>query len=69
MSDSLCQPINSLVLLSALCFLAVFLSQQPYVEIAVLWMFVGSATLAHLHYGIVVVSLLFYIFIRVTMWG
>ena len=55
MSDSRCQLVNSFVLLAALCFVGVFLSQKPSVEIAILWLFVVSTTLAHLHYGMVVV--------------
>jgi len=55
MSDTRCQVLNPFVTVAAFALAAVFMSNDPKVEVSILWSITVAMTLAHIHYGIVVV--------------
>ena len=56
MSDSKCQLLNPLVVLSAVSMVAAQCTNQAAMELSILWLNTVVLTLAHIHYAVVVVS-------------
>ena len=56
MSDTRCQVLNPFISVSLISLVGVLLANDPKVELSILWTITIAMTLAHIHYGIVVVS-------------
>ena len=56
MSDTRCQVLNPFLSVCVIALVAVMLSNDPKFELSIMWTITVAMTLAHIHYGIVVVS-------------
>lgn len=59
MSGTRCQVMNPFISVCVLALTAVFLTNDPKIEVSLLWIITLAITLAHIHYGIVVVSIFY----------